>query len=150
MILWRISNHAVLDGGGGLRASGRWHSKGRPVVYCAPNPATALLEILVHAEIDAEDLPTGYRFLKIELAGDIAYEEADPLALPEGWRDDIAETRRRGDDWLGSGRTALLHVPCVIVPAMRNALLNPAHPDMHRIRIAEIVEHPLDLRLAFR
>ena len=54
MILWRISNYPNLDGTGGLYVSGRWHSKGHPVVYCTLNPSTSLLEILVHMEIDAE------------------------------------------------------------------------------------------------
>src|SRR2546429_6312150 len=37
MILWRISNHTTLDGRGGLYASGRWHTEGRPIVYLSEN-----------------------------------------------------------------------------------------------------------------
>jgi hypothetical protein len=51
MVLWRISNFAGLKGIGGLRALGRWHFAGRPVVYLAEHPAGALLETLVHQEI---------------------------------------------------------------------------------------------------
>ena len=58
MLLWRISNHLSLAGEGGLRASGRWYSRGRRIVYCAQSPAAALLEILVHFEIDVSDLDT--------------------------------------------------------------------------------------------
>ncbi|WP_155836914.1 RES family NAD+ phosphorylase, partial [Paraburkholderia mimosarum] len=43
MEFWRISNYADLRGIGGLRASGRWHYRGQPVVYLAENPALALL-----------------------------------------------------------------------------------------------------------
>ncbi|MBI3680362.1 MAG: RES family NAD+ phosphorylase [Acidobacteria bacterium] len=43
MTLWRVTNHVRLDGGGGLRAPGRWHTRGRRIVYCAPDPAAALL-----------------------------------------------------------------------------------------------------------
>ena len=57
MRLWRISNHASLTGEGGLYASGRWHTRGQRVVYLADHPASALLEVMVHLEIDAEDLP---------------------------------------------------------------------------------------------
>jgi RES domain-containing protein len=57
VFLWRISNHALLAGDGGLRVSGRWHTRGKRVVYCAENPAAALLEILVHFEIEIGDLP---------------------------------------------------------------------------------------------
>lgn len=61
MFLWRISNHLSLAGKGGSRASGRWHTRGRRVVYCAENAAAALLEILVHFEIEIRDLPVRYR-----------------------------------------------------------------------------------------
>jgi hypothetical protein len=56
VVLWRISNHASLAGAGGLRASGRWQVRGKRVV-CAEHHAAALLEILVHFEIDVRDLP---------------------------------------------------------------------------------------------
>ena len=111
MILWRISNHAALDGGGGLRAPGRWHSRGRRIVYCAPNPATGLLEVLVHAEIDAEDVPIRLRFLEIEAPDSVSVEIADVRALGSDWQQNPEMTRPLGDLWLQSGRTALLQVP---------------------------------------
>ena len=64
MTLWRISEHAALDGGGGLSFSARWHTAGRRIVYCAPNPATALLEVLVHTEIRIENVPVSFRYLR--------------------------------------------------------------------------------------
>lgn len=147
MILWRISNHLNLDGGGGFRASQRWHTRGRPIVYCAPNPATALLEILVHAEIDVEDLPVRYQFLKIEMPDGVSSERVDVAGLPPGWQDDLLVTRRIGDTWLRSRSTALLEVPCVLVPETFNVLLNPVHADAAQIRIVDAVEHMLDPRL---
>ncbi len=147
MILWRISNHISLDGGGGLRASHRWHTRGRPIVYCAPNPATALLEVLVHAEIEVEDLPTRYRFLKIEAPDGISIDRVDVVGLLVGWQDDSSVTRRIGDAWLRSGRTALLEVPSVLVPETFNTLLNPRHTDTARVRIIEVLAHMLDPRL---
>lgn len=124
MILWRISNHAALDGGGGLRAAGRWHSRGRRIVYCAPNPATVLLEVLVHAEIDAEDVPITFRFLEIEAPDSVTVETADARALGSGWQRNPELTRPPGDWWLRSGRTTLLRVPSAIVPATWNVVIN--------------------------
>jgi hypothetical protein len=66
MGVWRISNHATLDGAGGLRASARWHTKGRRILYCATSPAGALLEILVHHELRLADLPATYRLIRIQ------------------------------------------------------------------------------------
>jgi len=114
MTLWRVSNHTSLDGTGGLRASGRWHNRGKRIVYCATNPATALLEILVHAEIDIQDIPVTIRYLEIEAPDSIAIESLD-ISAGAGWQPE--KSRRGGDEWLISKRSALLLVPSVIVPA---------------------------------
>ena len=147
MILWRISNHVSLDGNGGLKAPGRWHTRGQRIVYCAPNPATALLEILVHAEIDPEDIPVSYRYLEVEVPDAIAIETLDVDSLPKHWRSDPQTSRKAGDDWLRSGKTPLLRVPSVIVPMTWNVLINPGHPDSQKIRIVRAYEHGIDPRL---
>lgn len=147
MILWRISNHSKLDGGGGLRAPGRWHTRGRRIVYCAPNPATALLEVLVHARIDLEDMPVHFRYLEIEAADTVSIDTVAVGTLGRKWNAELETTRRCGDEWLHSRRTALLRVPSAIAPATWNVLINPQHPDIVQIRIVHIHEHPIDLRL---
>ena len=148
MILWRISNHSALDGGGGLRGSGRWHTRGHRVVYCAPNPATALLEILVHAEVDLTDLPTTFRYLEIDVPDETGSETIDTAVLGPNGLASLEGTQRAGHEWLRSGRTALLRVPSVIVPATWNALINPLHPHSAGIRVARIHRHPIDSRLS--
>jgi len=147
VILWRVSNHATLDGAGGLRASARWHSRGKRVVYGAPNPATALLEVLVHLEIDLEDIPVAFRYLEIHAPESIATRTAEAAVIPFPGRTEIATTRKTGDDWLRSGHSALLHVLSVIVPATWNVLINPRHPESAQIRIARVHDFPIDLRL---
>ena len=97
MRLWRISDHADLSGVGGLHASGRWHSRGRRVVYLADHPASALLEVLVHLEIDVEDLPTHYQLLGVDVPDDVAITLLDERGLPDDWRNQRAVTRARGD-----------------------------------------------------
>jgi len=146
VILWRISRHPELDGAGGLRASARWHTRGRPIVYCAPNPAGALLEALVHAEVDIEDLPVSFRYLEIEAPDALAVEAVDPGALARSWRTDLPATRRAGDLWLQSGRTALLRVPSAIVPETWNILINPRHAESEQVRVVRIHSHGLDPR----
>jgi RES domain-containing protein len=143
--LWRASNHTTLDGGGGLRASGRWHNRGKRIVYCAPNPSTALLEILVHAEIDVQDIPVAIHYLEIEVPDSIAVESLDPGAPATAWRKE--KSRSIGDEWLNSKRTALLRVPSVIVPATWNVLINPGHAESGRIRILRTHRHAFDRRL---
>jgi RES domain-containing protein len=147
VILWRISDHATLDGGGGLSLSGRWHTAGRRIVYCAPNPATALLEVLVHTEIDFDDVPVNFRYLEIEVPDSLSVEDLDLKSPSQLWRTDLLATRQAGDQWLQSSRTALLRVPSVIVPATWNVLINPRHPESAQIRIARSFRHGPDPRL---
>jgi RES domain-containing protein len=147
VILWRVGNHSKLDGVGGLHASGRWHTRGRRIVYCAPNPATALLEVLVHARIDLEDMPVNFRYLEIEAADTVSMDTVTVATLGRKWHTELATTRRFGDGWLHSGRTVLLRVPSAIVPATWNVLVNPQHPDIGQIRMVHSHEYPIDMRL---
>ena len=147
MFLWRISNHLSLAGDGALRASGRWHTRGRRVVYCAESPAAALLEILVHFEIDIQDLPVRYRLLKIEAPDDVEMARIGVDQLPTDWSERVEVTRAIGDDWLIKGPSALFRVPSAIVPDTFNVLLNAAHQDAGRIAIVQSGEYIIDSRL---
>ncbi|HEX3941467.1 MAG TPA: RES family NAD+ phosphorylase [Acidobacteriaceae bacterium] len=147
MILWRISNYADLLGLGGMEASARWHTAGRPIVYLAENPSSALLEILVHLEADEDDLPKKYQLLKIEAVAEIAQEKVDPRSLPVGWRANRTATRAVGDQWLEQRSTALLRVPSMITPETSNWLLNPRHADATRMEIMRVEGASYDQRL---
>jgi len=145
MVLWRISRHRDLDGLGGLRAPGRWHERGVPIVYLAETPAGALLEVCVHTA--ANDVPPSYTLLEITVPPATSVETFDTNSLPRDWAADLDATRAIGSEWLRSSRSALLWVPSTIVPATRNVLLNPAHPESKRIEITRVLEYPFDVRL---
>ena len=130
-----------------MRTPGRWHPRGRRVIYCAQSPAAALLEILVHFEIDIQDLPVRYRLLKIETPDDVHVESVSVDRLPADWPERTDVTRALGDGWLTRGSAVLLSVPSAIVPETFNVLLNPAHQDAKRIVIVQTGEHPIDPRL---
>lgn len=147
MFLWRISNHLSLAGEGGLHTSGRWHTRGRRIVYCAENPAAALLEVLVHFEIEIHDLPARYRLLKVSVPRDVRPQRPSVAELDRDWVENTQATRAIGDVWLAQGATALLTVPSAIVPETFNVLVNPAHPDAARITIAGATDHVIDPRL---
>ena len=91
--------------------------------------------------------PFNFRYLEIEVPDSLAAEDLDPSVLARSWRTDLLATRRAGDRWLQSGRTPLLRVPSVIVPATWNVLINPRHPDSAQIRIIRMLSHGLDPRL---
>ena len=147
MIFWRISNYADLTGAGGLLHRGRWHSRGRPVVYLAESAASALLEVLVHIEAShPSELPRQYQLLEVEVPDDASIiDVAGPLQ--EGWQDDLAASRRVGDRWLAEGASLLLRVPSAVVGRTFNVLYNPAHPQAPQCRIVSVAKYPFDDRL---
>jgi RES domain-containing protein len=147
MILWRISNYETLDGRGGLFASARWHSRGRPIVYLANSAAGALVEVLVHLELDPARLPRSYTLLKADAADDVSVQRLDAALLAQNWRDDSTITRNVGDEWLAAGKSALLEVPSAILPETVNFLLNPLHPDAAKVRVLWHEAYPYDRRL---
>ena len=125
--LWRISPFADLSGRGGILASGRWHSAGRPVVYLAESPSGAMLETLVHLELDPEDVPDTYQLLRVEMPEQASMTVAN--ALEDGWEEDQELTQSIGNEWLEEGASLLLSVPSAIMPHTNNYLMNPAHPE---------------------
>jgi RES domain-containing protein len=147
VILWRISNYQTLDGVGGLYVSGRWHTKGHPIVYCTLNPATALLETLVHIEIDSEDRPESFRVLRIEGPDTLSIERLEASSLSPNWAEDISLTQIIGDRWLSERRSLLLQVPSVLVPETWNILVNPAHIEANLLTVTMTYEHAFDGRL---
>lgn len=151
MILWRISNYADLSGAGGLIHHGRWHNRGRPVVYLAESAAGALLEVLVHVEAaHPGELPAHYQLLEIEVPDDGSITDAglpDGSPLSEGWQTDFVATRRCGDAWLASASSLLLRVPSAVVGRTDNFLLNPLYPDVRSCRIISAARYPFDERL---
>ncbi len=146
MFLWRISNHADLLGIGGMQASARWHTAGRPVVYLAENPSSALLEILVHLELEEEHRPDTYQLLKIQVEEGLTHEEI-PSSLTDDWQHDELQTQALGDAWLERGETALLRVPSAITPETWNWVLNPRHPQARQLTIVRADRYPYDGRL---
>ena len=70
--------------------------KGHPVVYCTLNPSTALLETLVHMEIDSEDRPERFQVLRIEGPDSLSTEEIALTSLPSDWAEDMDITQTVG------------------------------------------------------
>jgi RES domain-containing protein len=143
---WRISNHVDLEGLGGRRFSSRWTSLGRRVVYLAESPPGALLEVLVHFDLDSEDIPESCTLLRVSALDETAVKSLDPPPEAE-WRKIQELTRRIGDDWLASLETPLARVPSAIMPQTWNYLMNPEHPAASAVQIAEVIKERFDNRL---
>jgi RES domain-containing protein len=146
MNLWRISNHHSLNGEGGRLYAGRWNSVGSPIVYLADSTGSAMVEVLVHLQVEDGQTPPSYTLLRIAVPDTLEIPLL-PTPTGEAWKFDLSLTRKLGDTWLKSRRSALARVPSVILPETFNYLLNPLHPDAAKIRITKSQTARFDLRL---
>jgi len=147
--VWRITTarfaQSAFNGEGASLYGGRWNPKGWEVVYTAESQSLALLELMVQ---DAP-LRAHYVLIPAQLSADLPETCIDADQLPDDWRSisvrDVLQAR--GLIWLKSGQTAVLNVPSAVVPAERNYLLNPRHPDFARIVIGQARSLQTDTRL---
>jgi RES domain-containing protein len=147
---WRIvkEKHAktAFSGEGARIFEGRWNSSGVRMVYCSEHLSLAALEILVHTQpVMIRD-----KFRVFRVAWDEAMMTAiDLKKLPRGWNAQPPSviSKKIGDEWIRSSRSAVLAVPSVIVPPERTFLLNPKHRDFPRIKIKDSGSFVLDPRL---
>ena len=137
MLLWRISNHCNLDGLGGERSDGRWHSAvhGKRIAYLSEHPALALIEALANLKGNPQLFPDEFQLMKLTAGENIEVEKLQPDLLASDWKTSFDHTRTIGDAWLESRRTALLAVPSTPCPESTNYLMNPLHPSARRIQI---------------
>lgn len=85
-----------------------------------------MLEVLVHLEIDPEDLPDNLRLLRVQVPDEASIRKVS--SLPLGWEAMPEHTRQIGNAWLEAGSSLLLQVPSAIMPHTANMLFNPRHP----------------------
>jgi RES domain-containing protein len=137
------STFAALDGEGSKRNGGRWNHRGYSVVYASTHLSLALLELLVHLDID---LIPNLNSIEIEIPAGVSTQTG---AFPKAWlksKDDVL-LQEVGTEWLKTQQSAVLIVPSVVVPNEQNVLINPLHPQASRIRIARSQPFQLDARL---
>jgi len=144
MLLWRITRKSfitqALEGLGAKKYGGRWNSQGVAVIYTSESLELAVLEALVHLDIDL--LPKDLYQIGFEL--DDQFIARVPTPLPTGWDETPPynpAVQAVGDQWIYSQSSLGLRVPASVLPSRSNVLLNPAHPQMPRLR--EIERGPL-------
>jgi len=150
MRLWRICRRLyaaeAFSGEGARLYGGRWNSQGISVVYASTSLALAAIETFVHVEPNLQ--PDDLVWIEAELRDDVATERVDLKSLPIQWdqrRDDSLRTF--GDNWIRAARTVALYVPSAAIRGEWNVLLNPAHPDFHKLKIQAPKLFEFDLRM---
>ncbi len=76
-------------------------------------------------------------------------EILDAASLPARWRrfPSPPENQAIGDRWVAEGRSLILRVPSVIVPAAANFLINPSHPEFGKVAVGRPERFAFDPRL---
>jgi RES domain-containing protein len=148
MIVYRIASCTYindLSGKGAALYGGRWNSKDVHVLYTAQSRSLALLEAVVHL---GKLPPAGFCMATIEIPDNIA-PRLSTGALPLNWFGSPAPDALRaiGDRFIRDAKFLALPVPSVIMNEECNILINPAHPDFHRVRVVEWKSVRLDDRL---
>ena len=115
---------AAFDGQGGLYGHGRWHIRGRLIVYAADHTALAMAEALVH--LQRSNSIEAFNHWEIDIPD--SHIRQTPLLAAE-WKNDIPSTQAFGDAWLRAKSSVAHLVPSALVPGDLNCLINPAHPD---------------------
>jgi len=112
---------------------GRFNSPGIPVLYLAATEAVAILESRVHNP-RLNHLPRTLHHIEIPNTH-VQTPAALGLALPSDWNlvPFPVSSQQFGDTWLTSIASLALKVPSVPGGADGNVLVNPAHPDFHRL-----------------
>ena len=149
MKVWRLcsTRHAAMDGEGARLNGGRWNHPGTAVIYTSATLSLAVLEMLVH--VDSDLLPLDLIAVSAEFPSQLPIRTVAEEALPRDWRTYPApeSTQSLGTVWAHSGDTVVLAVPSVVVPDERNYLLNPVHPDFHKITWSAPRPFQWDVRL---
>jgi RES domain-containing protein len=149
--VWRLCQtryaNEALSGEGGLRGSARWHFMGTRIVYSSSTLSLAALEVLIR--VNRSLAPLDLVAVEIDIPSSLEIERLTPSRLSSGWDANPAPafTREIGSGWVSTVRSAILEVPSAVIPRESNYLLNPAHPQFGRIRVAGRAPFSFDPRL---
>jgi RES domain len=124
-------------------------TSGHRIVYFAESRAGALIEALVHTELNERTWPRVYDLMRVAAPDGIQLETVNVLAK-EDWQRFPIFTRSLGDEWLHSQRTALARVPSAIfcsTPNTQRRLRSESSKRRERnlIPVSLLVEIPKDI-----
>ena len=148
--LFRISTSEHINDIAGIGAriyGGRWNHAGYPVVYTSGSRSLAALEFLVHVPMVLA--PENLSIVEINIQENIKRESIKESQLPSNWRDYPApeQLANIGTNWIKSKSSLLLDIPSAVVKKEVNTLINPLHPDIKFVNLANIENFSFDSRL---
>lgn len=148
MIVYRLTSGEYindLSGTGAKLYGGRWNSIGLPALYTTQHISLAVLEILVH--IKSYRRPLNYHLISIDIPESVEMVSIDHQKLKNNWKDDVAYGQFIGNEFLTAATSAVLKVPSAIIEDENNFLINPAHPEVRKIKVRSSKIFEFDKRL---
>ena len=147
MIVYRLSKRMYaedLSGKGAELYGGRWNSKGNAMVYTGQSIALCVTEIAVHTPLGK--IPEDYVLVHLEVPDDSIHEVKK---LPSDWRSfpHSNSTQEIGDRFLKAGKFLMLKVPSAAVQGEFNAVINPRHQDIKKVKILKVEKVTFDDRI---
>jgi RES domain-containing protein len=120
------------------------------MVYTSAALSLAALEYFVHLE--TAEAPDDLVAVPADVPDGVSRARIEARDLPRGWRRYPAPEplAALGTRWAQDARTAVLIVPSAVIPAERNYLLNPRHPEFAGIRAGRPEPFSFDPRMRKR
>lgn len=149
MLLYRIGHSQYaknLTGDGAKINGGRWNDIGVPCIYTSVTRALALLEYTCHAKKHL--IPRDLSFITYEVP-DHSIEIFAVGQLPGNWKHwpPPKEARDFGTAFLKKSKYLLYRLPSVVIEEEMNYIINPLHPDIRQVKIAEVKDYAYDMRI---
>lgn len=149
MLVYRIGNSRRirdLQGTGGLYAAGRWHQKGRRVLYTSSSISLAKLEVLANS---IGKIPGSMALASLSFPDDASILKIGIEDLPSDWNryPYPASLSKISEQWLRDKKYWIMKVPSAQSPTEYNYLFNPEHPLHPALSIVEVRGEEFDRRL---
>jgi RES domain-containing protein len=147
MLIYRCVKRDYLESydgmGNSYRKGARWNLPHYPVLYFAPNPSVAALELANY--FPSPDLvPENYVMGEYEITDPVTSRTISLQDLPENWKDypHPNSTKEIGSAWLQQGKESCLFVPSAATPGnLENIIvMNPMHPEIKHIKLTQVIQ----------
>jgi len=147
LVAWRIDRERYAEtwdsGEGAFLYGGRWNNKGVRAVYCAIDPATALLEVAVHVTFPMIDT-VPHVLTAVKIIDPAAVHVVQPPDIPDpAWLHPGVETpaqRAYGDDLLAEH--GIIVLPSVVSTESWNLIFDPEAASYEKVSQRPLVIDP--------
>ena len=136
-----------MSGKGAEISGGRWNSKGVRMIYTSATRSLCTLEIAVRTPLG--NTPVDYRMISIQIPDTVMTFTLNITSLHTGWRSfpHSGTTQQTGDAFISKNKNLIMKVPSAIIEDEFNYLINPAHPEISKLKIISNEPFNFDKRI---